>query len=870
MKNIAKTICGIFVFITFGTIIIEYSKKEDIQSKVKSNQRPTYVDDLQWHRYMMRGGKLEPQKVIDGRAYVKKKLEKIGNQKDAGINTWTSSGPGNVGGRIRAIANKVDKLGQETIYIGAAGGGIWRSTNEGKDWSPMTDFSPSLAVTSIVIHPSNQSIMYASTGEGHAARTMGLPGAGIFKSTDSGVTWNQLPSTAVSDFWWVNKIAINPSNGNHLLAVTSDINKTGGSFGVEFDDGGKLYESLNGGNTWIELNISGSYFTDVEFSTQDPDVRVVSGIGELWVYNSTTGLYEDKISEVNHYPGRIEVALAANNSNIMYALINTEVETTDPDPTTLAAIYQSTDAGDTWTFKGAHDEIFTSIPFGNYSNTIWVDPLDNDDIWLGGLELWRSQDAGSNVERMSDWRSYHTYLNADITEDIQLHADQHIIIPAANYSTLNRKVYIGNDGGIQKTDDLSAVLPPPPPNGVNFSGWDNLLGSGMQITQYYGIGKSNLNGAIGGGAQDAGVNIKPQGSTWRQPRTGDGTDVIFHPTDPDIVYANLNYNLLVKSTDGGSSFTQVSGLGESNAPLISKMAIDPQNPDIVYLAGYSLFKYDDNTGTTTLVKNPISAPTGQTRPITALKVDHTSRSIWVGYSDGTIEYSQNGGSSWSGDISTFQMPSGPITDFSIRPLGFDGLDIHMTIGSYTQDNIWKHNRSHGVSTWTSSTLGFDMHINTITRHPERPEWLYIGTDVGIFASEDDGVSWSITPLYTEGGTFNNEGPVFTEVTDFEWDYESFAGQYVLYAGTFGRGIWSTATSTDIFVDKDFTSGAIQFGTRMKPFRTFLSAPPKAENKGGDVIFLTGGTYNEISSSRLYTKRMTIKSELQNGQSAIIE
>ena len=169
--------------------------------------RPGYVSDQQWQRWMMKGGTIDPQKRISAKKMIKErvdKLKKTHNDKDGGLRSYVNFGPRNIGGRIRAIALQPDGNGGENIFIGAAGGGLWRSTNGGDNWTPNSDVDYSLAITSIVVAPSDPDIIYASTGEGQVATTMGIPGAGIFKSIDGGDSWEQLPSTANEQFYWCN------------------------------------------------------------------------------------------------------------------------------------------------------------------------------------------------------------------------------------------------------------------------------------------------------------------------------------------------------------------------------------------------------------------------------------------------------------------------------------------------------------------------------------------------------------------------------------------------------------------------------------------------------------------------------------------
>ena len=826
--------------------------------------RPQHVDDRQWHRWLMRGGKIEPAKMVKARKMVKDKIEAKKFLRDAGMYQWSSVGPRNIGGRIRAIALQPDGSGGENIFIGAAGGGIWKSTNGGSSWSANNDFSPSMAVTSIVVHPMDPNILFASTGEGQAVSTIGIPGAGIFKSTNGGNSWFQLPSTNDEKFYWVNKIAINPENGDHLLAVTTNLNKEGGTFGQPFNGGGQLYESLDGGSSW-SLKFSGKILTDVEFHPFNSKVRVVSGHGTLKVYNSSNGLYEEKVTnnvnEILNYGHRIEITIhPLNLTTIIYALLNIGNGN--------GIVYQSLDGGNNWDIMGAPALFGDSKNFGNYSNTIQVDPINYNTIYLGGVDLWKSTNGGITFDRISHWQDYHNYANAQVYQNCQLHADQHIVIPSLFYSSNNRKMYIGNDGGIQSTDNISTASTDSVP--LQTSGWNNLIGSpsGLGITQFYAGAVSPNTTKFGGGTQDNGIQSFENGA-WTQPNTGDGHQMIYHPIDSNIVWANVNYNSLYKSTDGGVTFNFTEDLGEEEAMLIAPMAMNLQNPDHIYLGGKSLWRYNDSNGMNTMLKPaypPLIIGTDTIdRFITEIAIDSMANSIWLGYSHGVVEFSINGGTTWSGDVSSNLASKTAVTDIDIDPNNSSGLNIILTYGGYNKNNIWKMLKQGSGFDYANISLTFDMHVNTITHHPTFANWIYIGTDVGVFASMDYGNNWS---LYPSSDNYN-EGPAYLEVTDLFWSSAPGSGVYNLWAATFGRGLFiSSGVTNEAFVD--INHNGLNQGTRQLPFDSFIEGMIRAGGQGTDLIILGAGVHQEINSSTLFDRPVLITNELPSGQSAIIE
>lgn len=844
----------IFLAVILATVfaIMIKDQTHDQNSDQEFNPKPEHIDDRLWHRMQQRDGKIEPSKMIAARKITQQKLEKqlAGKQlKDAGIAGWSWKGPGNIGGRIRTIEVIQNDFGDDKIFIGAAGGGIWRSLDEGETWSAVDDFMSSLAVTSIVKHPTNNNILYAATGEGIVATTIGIPGAGIFKSTNGGSTWSQLPSTANNEFYWVNKIAVNPDNGNHLLAVTADLNQNASTFGQP-NGGGTLKESLNGGATWTTVLTTSGILTDVDFHPNEGDQRTVSGYGEAWLYDKGSNTYSDFSStELASYPGRIEIAMAESDRDYMYAQVSTQVAVTP------IVLYQSTDAGVNWQFKiGGDPDASTNL--ANYANTIWVDPLDKETVYSGALNFYRVDFSGASATRtkISDWTEYHNNSNRS-----QLHADQHTIVPSPTYSSSNRKVFIGNDGGIQSTNNISAANANPNPNA---SGWVNLVGTTLGVTQFYHASASPHSNLVGGGTQDNSFVTGNATGNWFQHNTGDGSQVLFNPDDSDVIYANTNYNGLWRSTDGGDNYSFVSNLGSDEANLIAPIELGKGDTDWVYMGGEHLWKFDNSTNATTIVKSPISG----NPKISVIEVSNNGVYIFVGYTNGVVEFSNNAGTTWSGDITPSAMPNAFVTDIAIDPFDLDRVLI--SFGGYRQNNVWEYINTTSIN----RSLDFDMQVNSVSFHPMIPNWIYLGTDVGIFGSEDGGLNYKVTPLFSEnpGDEFNNEGPVYTEVTDLFWDFAF--NETILHAATFGRGIWQTSFSVqdNYYVNQDVFVAIAQRGTTDLPFGSFRLASSVAGNTGSGIRFLSAGTHEEITGSNSILLDKRIKSIKADNGTVIIE
>ncbi len=219
--------------------------------------------------------------------------------------SWTQVGPSNIGGRIRAIA--VHPSDPNTVYLGAVAGGVWKSTNGGSSWTALNDFMENLAVCALVIDPNNPNIVYAGTGEGFF-NLDAIRGAGIFKSTDAGASWNRLSSTNNSNFYYVNDLDINSTDGRLYAATRKG-----------------LFVSTDGGNSFTGL-LTGSggadvHCTDIEIAYTSP-ARIFAAFGlfdqsSIWLSTDGGVSFNQNYAQTNM--GRIEIAVSKSNPLVAYA-----------------------------------------------------------------------------------------------------------------------------------------------------------------------------------------------------------------------------------------------------------------------------------------------------------------------------------------------------------------------------------------------------------------------------------------------------------------------------------------------------------------------------------------------------------------------
>ncbi len=678
---------------------------------------------------------------------------------------WEWMGPGNIGGRIKDIL--INPFNRSQIWIASPGGGIWTTTNRGLSWSPINDFLPVLNVVSLAIDPLNPQNLYAGTGEYEYMGGYGQPivngrriiGVGIYKSTDGGASWFHLQNTNTPDFAYVSRLAHMPAMTNRLLAATA----TG------------LHRTTDGGASWTRILLPefGEAVRDVKINPANPSIILVGTISDVYLSTDggstwarqTTGARGKMASS----PGRCELAIAPTNTNIMYVSV---ALSTGGDQ-----IWQTRDGGAGWQLRATNRSTANA-----YTNAIWVSPTDPDLIVAGGTgNLVRSTDGGGSFKEVSDWQGYH---NGRTTPGFSAHGDFHVIVsdPAYDGST-NKTVFVGDDGGIQRASDITTVS--------QYAGWTNLANN-LGITQFYGGAASPTGSMLVGGTQDLyNVNYYSTKRSWMPSWGvqgwwnfiyGDGGFAAIDYLDPSYVYVEAQWFGFDRSTDSGKTYFQARnglvGAGNgANFLFVSPFVMDPKNPTVLVGGGTRIWRTTDRASNWNEIRPPI-AGNPKCSAIDIYKAN--SSVIWIGYDNGLVSYSTNSGSTWT-DVGK---PGGNrfVTDIAINPTPTAYAEVIVTVGGYSGNNIWLS--SDNGSTWVLRTGQAPndlpaIQVNTVRYHPLQPNRIYVGTDLGVFASEDKGVHWNVTPQSME-----NEGPANTDVEELFWQ-----GTTYLIAATHGRGMF---------------------------------------------------------------------------------
>ncbi|NNE44381.1 MAG: hypothetical protein HKN12_09240, partial [Gemmatimonadetes bacterium] len=456
--------------------------------------------------------------------------------------TWFEIGPVNMSGRILSIA--FDPGNANNVYVGAASGGLWKSTDGGDTWVTTTDELPALSIGGVCVSPSDPNIVLIATGEG-TLNFGRVGGVGILKSTDAGQTWNTTDLT----------YAVNSGSGFHFLTAspTTGVLLAGGN--------DNLWRSSDNGDTWTA--VQGGTFFDATWNRAPGSTTVYTigggsafGGGNTFQRSVDDGL--NWTSLTSGLPGsgsigKAKIAAAATPATTLYA----HLSSTSTFGT--IGVYRSLNNGTSWSAQN------TSLNIGGgqawYNLTIAVDPNDAAKVIAGGVENWRSTNSGVTFTEVGDGFGLGT--------ETAIHWDHHAIVyePGSNSN-----VWVGTDGGVWRSTDDGGT-------------WASRR-EGIATYQFYDICVAQSDPAfLMGGTQDNGVPGRIGSTdTWSVSNLfADGMVCNVNPFDASVIYAEWQFGNQVKSTDSGGSWFDIQGsMPASGGQWVTPVALDPSDPNRLY------------------------------------------------------------------------------------------------------------------------------------------------------------------------------------------------------------------------------------------------------------------------------------------------
>jgi len=663
---------------------------------------------------------------------------------------WDCVGPMNVGGRITALACHPDH--PERIWVGAAGGGVWLSNDAGQTWQSCWSDQDILNIGSLAIDGKNPDVIYCGTGEANLSSDS-YPGAGLYKSSDAGKTWQLIASSDKNTVpKRIGRIAIDPFDSKHVIVGgvgLAEVSSTGKDFGGMFvsTDAGitwKRQTFLSPQNYWCHSVVFDPkkkgriYATFTEQGTRSGIWRSVDG-GNKWEH-LTKGLPES-----SHF-GRTTLAISPSNPNVLYAFAMNEAS---GDKDLLLGVFRSADGGSSWT--GIHQSHFLKEGQISYGNTIVVHPTNPDHVICGGVDLHRTLNGGKTWEKITKW-------NATRGTSHYAHADHHaLVMPAAAAG----RVYDANDGGVDVSE-----------NGGDT--WTN-RSTGLAVTMFYDMDVSQIDkNLFGGGAQDNGTVATRTGAlgNFVTIDTGDGGWNIFDPKDAGHVFTSA-YNLLIQRYHGLDNtpvdVSPPASEAEQSSVWMCYIAMDPADSRTLFTGSTRVWRTKDDANSWQPVSKTLDGSV-----ISAIEIAAADRKqIYVGTENGGIFRSRDGGATWSANISSSMLPGHTITRIESHPN--DARLLYVAVANFGHAHVFRS--KDGGDTWEDIDRGQlpDVPHHVVMIRGDELTKVYAGNDAGVFVLDTTTGGWS---------NLTNNLPN-AMVIDLVYQEK----EKTLFAATYGRSIW---------------------------------------------------------------------------------
>jgi photosystem II stability/assembly factor-like uncharacterized protein len=693
---------------------------------------------------------------------------------------WRNIGPFSIGGRMKSVVIHPDN--PDIVFAAAAAGGIWKTSDGGMNWKPVFDFENSIAFGALAMDPNNPEIIYAATGEA-VNNSLAYLGSGIYKTTDGGNFWKLVGVTEAGAF---SKIIVHPLNSNLVYAGAT---KRGRGF----------YRSQDAGATWERMN---SYnVTDVSINPQNEDEVLigVDGQGVFWTRDGGIN-WANRSNNMDAGIARVSVQFAPSNPAIAFALVETNG---------LGYIYKTTNTGVHWGRIFTGDESFFNGQ-GFYDNYIAVHPTNPNVVLAGGIDIWRTIN-GTTFENITNG-----YSNQS-----KMHVDQH----CATFYTKNPNIiYVGNDGGIYRTDDLGSI-------------W-RAINNNLQVTQFYSLEIDDTqNNRNVGGTQDNGTQGNKNTDSWSILVGGDGFRVALDLANPSILYGCYTPGGRITpfrlNTASGSFSILQSGLNTNDGIWDPPIAVHPTIPGILLHGRAKLYASFDAGDNWTALNPGISASMGDRYTALGMSVADENV-IYAGTSTGSVVVSRNFGETWK-EVTDNGLVNRWVKDFACSR-EFPGT-AYVVYSGFGTPHVFK-TTDYGNS-WLPISNGLpDIPTNAIELHPENENMIFIATDIGVFATFDGGNSWF---------PYGRKLPR-VPVTDIQFNLNNIGQPTLsLRIATHGRSMWEVPVTTETISSPEITmpiGGEIFTSSTSQPVKWYGFQEPVTIDYSTD----DGVTWNQVASN----------------------
>lgn len=622
---------------------------------------------------------------------------------------WEFAGPTNIGGRITDIEMHPDS--PETIYLGAATGGVWKSTNNGASWEYKFEGVDLISIGDIAIDPNNEDVIYAGTGEANSS-SFSFLGNGIYKSNDAGESWEH---SGLELSAYIGRIIVDYNNSNRVYVAVC------GNLFTPSEERG-IYRSLDAGENWSRILFVNDTVAAIDLVQHpvNPDILYAAmwertrGLEYRHSFGEGTGIWKsvdggDTWTEMtvglpSGNIGRPGLAISKSNPNVLYVFYDL--------PYSQVGVYKTQDGGDSWTQTNDGQLGGMNSSFGWYFGQVRVHPQDENMVWVMGVQTFRTSNGGDSWQENTGW---------------PVHVDNH----AMYFDETSNRILLGNDGGLYSTIN----------NGGSWAKINNL-----PFTQFYAIDIDYQNpDRLVGGTQDNNTIMTNTGGLddWSPILGGDGMYCLIDHSNPDIVYAEYQWGNLYKSTNGGNDMEYIGwAWNNDRVNWSAPLAMDPVNPNILYFGTYRVYKSINGGLSWSDVSGDITKGINQYfHTITTIAVSPINNNIVIaGTGDGLIHISTDAGASW--ENITNGIPDRWVTHVVADPI--DENTIYATISGFRWDEQLPHvyKSTNLGQTWQNISSDLpELPVNDIVLDPAVSGNIYIGTDAGVFFTNNSGQEW---------------------------------------------------------------------------------------------------------------------------------
>ncbi|MFA6231474.1 MAG: hypothetical protein WC617_15070 [Rhodanobacter sp.] len=689
-------------------------------------------------------------------------------------------------GRIAALAAAPEKDGKLLLYVGAASGGVWKSTDGGTTYTPVFDKQPVQSIGDIAIDPSNHETVWVGTGESWTRNSVSI-GNGIYKSTDGGESWTNM---GLKGSERIAKVAIDPQHSDTVYACVP------GKLWSDSADRG-LYKTTNGGKSW-SLVLKGRNLStgcaSVTMDPKNPDV-LFAGMWDFrrkgWTFRSggesptapsASGLFrssdggkswseitsqDNKGFPVKPY-GRIAVAVAPSNPSIVYSLVESP----------HSALYRSDDGGKTWQARDK-SQLMVWRPF--YFANLIIDPTNPERLFKPDLNLIQSLDGGKSFANVGGGT----------------HGDSHVVwIDPRN----TKQIIVGDDGGLWFSQD-----------GGN-KWWK---ANNLPVSQFYHVSVDNADPyRVYGGLQDnacwVGDSAYPGGianAQWANFCGGDGFWMFDDPSDANYIYMETQGGTVTRVNRHTHEARDIQPKPNYHEKLRwnwnTPIALSPNEKGTIYMGAQFLFRSRDHGQSWDRISPDLTTndPKKQQQEksggvtvdnsyaetyTTIYSISESPKQaglIWVGTDDGNLQLTRDYGKHWSNVVGNIKgLPANEWVSW-VQADNVDPASAYVAFDRHTFGDMAPYlyaTHDYGKS-WTAlvtpkNDKGLRGYVHVIRQDPLKPGLLYAGTEFGLWISIDSGTHWA----QFKGGHF----PAVA-VRDIAFQDRDAA----LVLATHGRGIW---------------------------------------------------------------------------------